>query len=272
MKTIIFIGSHKEFSGLRLGAALGAFLAAKGQEVLLSGAKKELPAYLALPVLPMPTVPTVKNLAAVLKRAGVQKVISLAHLPSCQAAVELKIPFVYVEPENLKEEKLIFQELTEEEIKLAGLIGILHDVARFEQWKKFKNFSDKTTGFDHGDEAAKMLENKEFLRRFVDDDKDDDLIIKAVRNHNKYKIEEGLNEREFLHAKIIRDADKLDIFMESVEKMYLTPEMIIATENSYVSESYYSQFMKEIQIKRVPEQTALDMIISYVAFIYDIIT
>ena len=58
--------------------------------------------------------------------------------------------------------------------------------------------------------------------------------------------------------------------MESVEKMYLTPEMIEATENSYVSESYYSQFMKEIQIKRVPEQTALDMIISYVAFIYDI--
>ena len=31
-----------------------------------------------------------------------------------------------------------------------------------------------------------------------------------------------------------------------------------------------SQFMKEIQIKRVPEQTALDMIISYVAFIFDI--
>ena len=161
-------------------------------------------------------------------------------------------------------------ELTEEEINLAGLIGILHDVARFEQWKRFKNFSDKRTGFDHGDEAAKMLENPEFLRRFVNDDKNDELIVKAVRNHNKYKIEDGLTERELLHAKIIRDADKLDIFMESVEKMYLTPEMIEATENSYVSESYYSQFMKEIQIKRVPEQTALDMIISYVAFIYDI--
>ena len=60
-----------------------------------------------------------------------------------------------------------------------------------------------------------MLENKEFLRRFVENDKDDELIIKAVRNHNKYKIEEGLNERELLHAKIIRDADKLDIMYEA---------------------------------------------------------
>ena len=58
--------------------------------------------------------------------------------------------------------------------------------------------------------------------------------------------------------------------MESVEKMYLTPETERDIENSVVSDSYYSQFMSEIQIKRVPDHTPLDMIISYVAFIYDI--
>lgn len=160
--------------------------------------------------------------------------------------------------------------LSHDDIKLAGLIGLLHDVARFEQWKRFNNFSDKRTGFDHGDEGSKILRQNNFLRNYIETDEYDELIIKAVRNHNKYTIEEGLNEKELLFAKIIRDADKLDIFMESVEKMYMTEQMIIDVENSYVSESYFTQFMNEVQIKRVPDQTALDMVISYVAFIYDI--
>ena len=107
MKTIICIGSHKTFSGLRLGAALGTFLTLRGEEVLLAGAKKELPAYLELPTLPFTAAATVKTITAAFKKAGAQKVISFAHLPACEAAVALHIPFVYVEPENLKEAKAV---------------------------------------------------------------------------------------------------------------------------------------------------------------------
>ena len=105
MKTIIFVGSHKNFSGLRLGAALGTFLAVHGQDVLLAGAKKELPDYLELPTLPLTA--TIKTITAALKKAGAQKVISLAHLPACEAACALNIPFVYLEPENFKEAKAV---------------------------------------------------------------------------------------------------------------------------------------------------------------------
>ncbi len=105
MKTVIFIGSHKSFSGLRLAAALGTFLTLKGEEVLLAGAKKDLPSYLQLPTLPLAPRTTLKTLTATLAKAGVQKVISLAYLPGCEAALSLNVPFVYVEPENLKEAK-----------------------------------------------------------------------------------------------------------------------------------------------------------------------
>lgn len=105
MKIVIFLGSHKDFSGLRLGAALGTFLKGLGQEVLLAGSKKEMPAHLSLPVLALPMIASAKNIATTLKKAGVQKVISLAHLPACEAAASLSIPFVYIEPENLKETK-----------------------------------------------------------------------------------------------------------------------------------------------------------------------
>ena len=105
MKTVIFVGSHANFSGLRLGAALGTFLTLKGEEVLLVGAKKDLPHYLQLPTLPLPPRITLKTLTATLAKAGAQKVISLAYLPGCEAALSLNIPFVYAEPENLKEAK-----------------------------------------------------------------------------------------------------------------------------------------------------------------------
>ena len=105
MKTIIFLGSHNSFSGLRLGAALGTFLTVAGEEALLAGAKKDLPGYLELPVLPLTVTATVKTITASLKKSGAQRVISLAHLPACEASAALNIPFTYIEPENLKEDK-----------------------------------------------------------------------------------------------------------------------------------------------------------------------
>ena len=107
MKTIIFVGSHKDFSGLRLGAALGTFLTMHGQEVILAGAKKDLPGYLELPTLPFTSSATVKTIAAALKKAGAHRVISLTYLPACEAAAALHIPFVYIEPENFKEAKVV---------------------------------------------------------------------------------------------------------------------------------------------------------------------
>ena len=105
MKTIIFLGTHKSFSGLRLGAALGAFLTANGEEVTLAGSAKNLPSYLALPTWALTATATAKTLATALKKRGAQRVISVAYLPACEAAAALHIPFTYIEPENLKEAK-----------------------------------------------------------------------------------------------------------------------------------------------------------------------
>ncbi|MBO5141416.1 MAG: hypothetical protein J6C46_00165, partial [Clostridia bacterium] len=46
------------------------------------------------------------------------------------------------------------------------------------------------------------------ITKFIDTDKYNNVIKKAIENHNKKQIEEGLSDKELLHAKIIRDADK----------------------------------------------------------------
>lgn len=101
-------------------------------------------------------------------------------------------------------------QLSEEDIYLAEVIGLLHDIGRFEQWTRYQTFNDLKS-IDHGDYGCKLLFEDGFIENFKIDSKYYRIIEKAIRNHNKPKIEEGLTEQELLQAKIIRDADKLDI-------------------------------------------------------------
>ena len=48
------------------------------------------------------------------------------------------------------------------------------------------------------------------IRRFVKDDRFDSLICTAIEKHSDFKLEGITDERTLLHAKLIRDADKLD--------------------------------------------------------------
>ena len=86
--------------------------------------------------------------------------------------------------------------LEQEEIDLATLIGLLHDIARFEQYTQFKTYKDLES-FDHGDFGAQILEKD--IRKYVENKQFDEIIIKAVKNHNKFKIEEGLTKTEELY-------------------------------------------------------------------------
>ena len=100
--------------------------------------------------------------------------------------------------------------LNKENTELAKLIALLHDIGRFEQIKETQEFND--TKLEHAEFGTKVLFQNNLIRKFIDDDKYDEIISKAIYNHNKYKIQEGLNEIELLQCKIIRDADKLDNF------------------------------------------------------------
>lgn len=103
-------------------------------------------------------------------------------------------------------------DLNENDTQLASLIGLLHDLGRFDQQTKYKTFLDFKS-FDHGDYGVEIL-NKD-IRKYIESPEYDDIIKIAVKNHNKYAIEDGLTDRELFFAKLIRDTDKLDILYES---------------------------------------------------------
>lgn len=157
--------------------------------------------------------------------------------------------------------------LNEEEIQISALIGLLHDIARFEQRKLYETFHD-TKSFDHGDYGEKILEKD--IRKYIETNQYDKIIKTAIRNHNKFKIEDGLSEKENLFSKIIRDADKLDIFYEAVEMFWKGKEKQI--EETVILDKVIEQFKKRLTIKREDiEQgkNTINNVISIIAFIYD---
>lgn len=141
-------------------------------------------------------------------------------------------------------------QLDEEKIKLAELIGIFHDIGRFKQAEKYHTFSDKESGVDHAEYSIKVLYDDDLIKEFNVDSKYDNIIKKAVLNHNKPAIQQGLNDDELLFAKIIRDADKLDILCH------------VINEYDFESVFWYPEFdCKEINeelIKKMFETHTLD--------------
>lgn len=161
------------------------------------------------------------------------------------------------------------ENFSEEEGQIAKIVGLLHDIARFKQYTENKTFRD-IDSFDHGDEGVKILENNNFIRKFIQDDKYDSIIKKAVKNHNKFKIEEGLTSKEEKFCKIIRDADKIDIFWEAVELFWKGKESEI--ENSIISKEIQEQFYKAktINKKSIKSKDNINQMIIILAFVFDI--
>lgn len=157
--------------------------------------------------------------------------------------------------------------LKQEEIELAALIGLLHDIGRFEQYTKNKTYNDLES-FDHGDYGTEILQKD--IRKYIDIDKYDNIILKAVKNHNKFKMEDELNEKEKLFCKIIRDADKLDIIFEACKIFWNGDEKEI--EQSKIDQKLYEQFLKEKQIKRDKNisKDKINNVVNIISFIFDI--
>lgn len=164
--------------------------------------------------------------------------------------------------------------LNKEETELSNLIALLHDIGRFEQSKVIKKVFDKadTLYFDHAIFGVKILFDNNLIRKFIEDDAYDEIIKKAILNHNKYKIDEGLSKEELLQSKLIRDNDKTDNFRvkltESLSVLLGTDDME-KIKSDTISDKIYKDFIGEKQLLIEDRKTYLDSWVSYISFIFD---
>lgn len=92
---------------------------------------------------------------------------------------------------------------------LAEVIGLFHDVGRFEQYVKYHTFKDHQSE-DHAKLGLSILDREQiFSGRLSDLERE--FILTAIGNHNQRVIQENVEGDNLLFCKLIRDADKLDI-------------------------------------------------------------
>ena len=155
--------------------------------------------------------------------------------------------------------------LSEEDIELAGLCGLLHDIGRFAQWQKYRKYDDKNTKMDHGDYGYRVLKKDNYLRKFNRNPKNDNIILKAVKYHNKYEIAKSLTKREKLFTNITRDADKLDL-------LYLCKVDIFTTEfqSKTLNDNVYKSLLEKKLVSKDYIESELDMVGVRLGLIYDL--
>ena len=95
------------------------------------------------------------------------------------------------------------------DVQLAEIMGLFHDVGRFRQYSIYKTFNDAQSE-DHADLGLKVMDELPFFKELSPED--EALVRFAIKNHNKKEIEPTADRRKLLFAKLLRDADKLDIY------------------------------------------------------------
>lgn len=105
MNITVCVGGNKKISAARLGVKLAENLVAQGHNVNVLAPKGKGNVFSQVPLTEYTAFTTAKTLAGTFTKSNTQMVISLMNLRACESADLAKLPFIYVEYENFKEDK-----------------------------------------------------------------------------------------------------------------------------------------------------------------------
>lgn len=156
----------------------------------------------------------------------------------------------------------------------AEAIALFHDLGRFEQFTKYRTYSDHKS-VNHSDIAIRVLNENEVLNNLPQSEQK--LIALAIKFHNIKELPLNLDDSTLLQAKIVRDADKLDIYRVLIEKyhQYKTESPDFKLEIGYPDEPWYSDsiiqaILKGQQVHYFDLKTLNDMKLLVIAMIFDV--
>lgn len=209
--------------------------------------------------------------------------------------------------------------LSESDVDIAWLLGMLHDIGRFEQIRRFGTFNDAQS-VDHAEFGADLLFKEGLIRKFAggyyeeyelarsgneeagqaysrqkdcqEDCKEDcdegklnseqvkcnegklaGLLELAIRQHNKYRVKEGLTDKELMFCNILRDADKVDIFKVNAD---IPMEIIydVTTEelkNGIITKEVLESFYRKETVLKSLRKSAVDHIVGHISLLFELV-
>jgi hypothetical protein len=164
------------------------------------------------------------------------------------------------------------ESLSNNRIRIAETIALFHDLGRFPQYAQYKTFRDAIS-VNHGRLGARTLAQKKILADLPDNERE--IITRAVNFHGAFAIPLVMNGGTVFFLKLIRDADKVDIFRVFIEYYECPPDKrASATAFGVPDTPEYSETMLSCLLqKRVAAyseiKTENDFRIMQLSWIYD---
>jgi len=157
---------------------------------------------------------------------------------------------------------------------IAETIALLHDIGRFKQFIEYQTYNDlKST--NHCCLGVETLRVAGILNKLPEDERR--IIETAVKFHGVKTLPADIAEPALRFCKLIRDADKLDVFHIAVEyyKDYRNAPKSVMLELGFpdkpeCSPDVVDAVMNEYSIDYGKLQTLNDMILCQLGWVYDI--
>lgn len=162
--------------------------------------------------------------------------------------------------------------LSEEDVDLAWESGMLHDIGRFEQLRRYNTFNDAVS-IDHAAFGADLLFVEGLMKNFDEDKNRWELLEKTIRNHSLYRLPENLTEREIMFCQILRDADKVDIYRANFDTGIHIVYQVSEEElyESGITKEVYDVFCEERAIPRNIKRTVADHLVAHAALSFELV-
>ena len=159
--------------------------------------------------------------------------------------------------------------LNQEEMNLAKTVALLHDIGRFTQYHTFRTFNDARS-IDHAALGVEILNNLSVLDKLTA--KERERVLQAVLYHNRRSLPDNERTDHLVYAKMIRDADKLDIF-EMITTDDKSRQMVRSPEYNK-SEKYSLVIVDDILNNTLARfehiRTATDQMLFRLSWLYNI--
>jgi hypothetical protein len=164
-------------------------------------------------------------------------------------------------------------DLSDEDLCLAEVSALLHDIGRFQQYRKYRTFSDYRSE-DHAALGVKVIKDNRILDG-LDPDKTW-IILRVIAYHNRFSLPAEEEERCLFFLKLLRDADKVDIwrvvtdyYRNSGNKRNQTIELDLP-DTGRISEPVYKALMNGELVQMADLKVLNDFKLLQIGWIYDI--
>lgn len=164
-------------------------------------------------------------------------------------------------------------QFNDNDFQVAYLAALFHDIGRFKQLAEYHTFDDSKS-VDHAGCSVSILKECGVVKQ--SGCTDEELVFKAIEFHNKFELPQNLSERELLHARLLRDADKLDILhvlttyytdINSVPNHTLTWEL---PKGNSVSPNVVREIMAGKLVSKKEVVSELDVKVMQLSWVYDL--